>query len=97
MLRKLVLTSVAGCMLAIGAMGADIIVKIAPPHAVVETRGSAPGRGYVYTKGYHRWDGNAYVWTPGEWRQPPHAKAKWVDHRWEHRKEGYVFVEGHWK
>lgn len=97
MLRRFVLTSVAGCMLAIGAMGAEIIVKVAPPRAVVETRVASPGAGYVYQRGYHRWDGNAYAWTPGVWAQPPHAHAKWVDHRWAHRNGSYVFVEGHWR
>jgi hypothetical protein len=94
MLRKFILTSVAGCML---AMGAEVVVKVGPPAAVVETRPASPGAGYVWTKGYHRWDGNRYVWTAGEWRRPPHEHAVWVDHKWEHRKDGYVFVEGHWK
>ncbi len=97
MIRKLVLTSIAGCMLAIGAMGAEIVVKVAPPKMRVEKRAASPGQGYVYTNGYHRWDGNKYEWTPGEWKQPPHEHAKWVDHRWEHRKNGYVYVEGHWQ
>jgi hypothetical protein len=97
MIRKLVLTSIAGCMLAIGAMGADIVVKVAPPRARVEKRAESPGTGYVYTNGYHRWDGNAYQWTPGEWKQPPNEHSKWVDHRWDHRKDGYVFTEGHWQ
>ena len=97
MLRKFVLTSIAGCMLTIGAMGAEIFVKIAPPRPVVEERVVSPGPGYVWVKGYHRWDGNAYVWVPGEWRRPPRERARWVDHRWEHRRDGYVFVEGHWR
>jgi hypothetical protein len=94
MLRKVLLTSVVGCVL---AMGAEVVVKVGPPALVVETRPASPGPGYIWTRGYHRWDGARYVWTGGEWRQPPHAHAKWVDHRWEHRKDGYVFVEGHWK
>lgn len=97
MLREFVITSFAGCMLAMGAMGADIVVRIAPPHAVVEARVASPGAGYVYQKGYHRWDGNAYAWTPGVWVRPPHAHARWVDQRWEHRKNGYVSIEGHWR
>jgi hypothetical protein len=97
MLKKIVLSSVAAGMLTFGLLAAEVYVKIAPPHAVVETRGHAPGEGYVWTNGYHRWDGNVYVWVPGEWRRPPHERARWVDHRWEHRKEGYVFVEGRWK
>jgi hypothetical protein len=97
MLRKLVFTSIVGCMLTLGAMAGEVVVRVGPPAAVGETRGPSPGAGYIYTKGYHRWDGNAYVWVPGEWRRPPHERAKWVDHRWEHRKDGYVFVEGHWR
>ena len=95
--RKTFLTAVVGCMLAIGAMGAEVIVKVAPPHAVVEERGRAPHEGYVYQRGYHRWDGNAHVWTPGVWVAPPRPHARWVDHRWEHRNGGYVLVEGHWR
>jgi hypothetical protein len=97
MLRRFVLTSVAAGMLAISGIAAEIVVKVGPPAAVVETRVAAPGPDYVWIKGYHRWDGNAYVWVPGEWRQPPRPHARWVDHRWEHRKDGYVFVEGHWR
>jgi hypothetical protein len=96
-MRNKLFTFAAGCLLAISAFGADIVVKIGPPRAVIETRGPSPGEGYVYTRGYHRWDGNAYQWTPGEWRQPPRPHARWVDHRWVHRRDGYVFVEGHWR
>ena len=96
-MRKTFLTLVAGCLLGVSAMGEQIIVKVAPPRAVIEERGVAPHAGYVYQRGYHRWDGNAYAWTPGVWVQPPHEHARWVDHRWQHRKDGYVFVEGRWR
>jgi YXWGXW repeat-containing protein len=96
-MRKTILTAIAGCLMAISAMGAEIIVKVAPPRAVIEERGAAPHAGYVYQRGYHRWDGNAHVWTPGVWVAPPRPHARWVDHRWEHRGNNYVFVEGHWR
>ena len=70
MIKKLIMTSAAGLLLLIGAMGAEVVVRIAPPRPVVETRVASPGPGYVWVKGYHRW---------------------------EHRRDGYVFVEGHWK
>jgi len=83
--------------LAFSAVAADIVVKIAPPRVVVEKRPPAPSRGHVWIAGYQRWDGNAYVWTPGRWEQPPRPGAQWVAHRWTHRKDGWVMVEGHWR
>jgi hypothetical protein len=96
-MRKILLTVFAGCALAVGAMGEQVVVKVRPPHVVVEARGVSPHEGYVYQRGYHRWDGNAYAWSPGIWVAPPHAHARWVDHRWDHRNGGYVFTEGHWR
>jgi hypothetical protein len=37
------------------------------------------------------------VWEPGKWEVPPREHAVWVAPRWEHRKDGYVFIEGRWK
>ena len=94
MLRKILLSSV---LLAGSSFGAEIFVQISPPRPVIERRVVAPGPGYVWCRGYHRWDGDRYVWVPGVWAAPPHRHAHWVDHRWEHRRGGYVFVEGHWR
>jgi hypothetical protein len=41
MLRKFLLTSIAGCVL---AMGAEVVVKVGPPAAIVETRPYRLGR-----------------------------------------------------
>jgi hypothetical protein len=97
MLRKGFIAFFVAAALSVGAFAADVVVKIGPPAAVIETRGPAPGVGYVWTPGYHRWDGHAYVWTKGEWVRPPHPHAHWVAHRWVHRNGGYVMQEGHWK
>jgi hypothetical protein len=83
--------------LAFSAFATEVVVRIAPPHAVMERRTPSPGHDYVWTAGYHRWDGNAYAWTPGGWQQPPRPHAQWVAHRWTHRKDGWVMVEGHWR
>jgi hypothetical protein len=76
---------------------AEVVVRVRPPHIVVERRAPPPGRDYVWTSGYHRWDGNAYAWTPGMWQQPPRPHARWVAHRWRHQGGGWVLVEGHWR
>ena len=84
--------------LSVGAgMAAEIVVRVAPPRIVVERRGRAPGRDYVWINGYHRWDENAYHWQAGRWERPPNPRARWVQHRWVHRNNGYVFVEGRWR
>ena len=97
MFRKLWMTSALGCLIAVGASAAEIFVRVAPPAPIVERRVVAPGPGYVWVAGYHRWDGRAYVWVPGQWVTPPRPHARWVEHRWVHRHGGYVFVEGHWR
>ena len=97
MFRRILITAAAGVIMAVGAMAEQIIVKVAPPHDVVEVRGRPPHAGWVYQKGYHRWDGHAHVWVPGVWVEPPHEHARWVDHHWEHRNGSYVFVEGRWR
>jgi hypothetical protein len=84
-------------LLAAAAVSARIIVPIAPPPMVVETPVPAPGPAYVWTPGYHRWDGRAYVWVPGVWVAAPWPGARWVPPHWVRRHGGWVFFEGHWR
>jgi hypothetical protein len=95
-LKRLIGLVFAGAM-AFSAAAADVVVHVAPPRIVVESRGARPSPTHVWISGYHRWDGNAYVWTTGRWEQPPHPGNRWVAHRWVHRNGGYVMVDGHWR
>ena len=97
MLKKILIGSVFAGVLAVSPLAAEVFVRIGPPRAVVETRGPMPGRGYVWIKGYHNWEGNRHVWVPGHWVMPPRSRARWVEHRWVRRRGGYVLVEGHWR
>ena len=97
LMKKLILTTILGLALGIGAAQAEVVIRVGPPRPIVETRGIAPGPGHIWVGGYHRWDGNAYVWAPGRWELPPRAHAVWVAPRWEHRGGGWVFVEGRWR
>jgi len=97
MIRKMLLTSVIGAGLAMSASAAEVFVRIAPPRPLHERRLVAPGRGYVWTPGYQRWDGRAYVWAPGAWVLPPRPRARWVPAHWAQRRGGWVFIEGHWR
>lgn len=97
MRNKLMGCIFAGCLMAGGAMAADVVIRIAPPRPIVERRVPAPGPGYVWVNGFHRWDGRAYAWVPGRWEQPPRRHAKWVAHRYVKRGNGWVYQEGHWR
>ncbi|MGA2251570.1 YXWGXW repeat-containing protein [Terracidiphilus sp.] len=96
-MKKFALAALLGLSLLPAALNAQVVVRIAPPVAVVEHPGPRPGPGYEWVAGYHRWDGARYVWVPGRYDRPPHAGAHWVAHRWVHRNGGYVLQEGHWR
>jgi len=69
-------------------------VPTPPPLAVREEIGVAPGSGYVWVAGHHRWEGRAYVWVRGHWKKTHHDR--WVEGHWAHNHHGWYWVEGHW-
>jgi hypothetical protein len=96
--HKYFLMSVLGLGLCMGSIqAAEVVVRVGPPRAIVERRSERPSPRHVWIVGYHRWDGRAYVWEPGRWELPPRERAVWVAPRWEHRHDGYVFIEGRWR
>jgi len=95
--RKLILSAMLMVGAGIGVSQAQIVVKVRPPRAVVERRSARPSRQHVWVRGYHRWDGKAYVWERGRWEAPPRPRAVWVAPSWQHRRDGYVFSEGRWR
>jgi hypothetical protein len=97
MVRKMIYTALLGVGLAMSSYAAEVIVRVAPPRAVVEHRIARPGPNYIWTPGYQRWDGRAYVWAPGVWVVPPRHHAHWVHPYWAHRGGGWVFVDGRWR
>ena len=97
MRKKLLGCIFAGCLMAGASYAAEVVIRVAPPRPIVERRVVAPGPGYVWIGGYHRWEGNSYVWVPGRWERPPRAHAHWVAHRYVRRNGGWVFQEGHWR
>jgi hypothetical protein len=97
MLRNSLLGAALALGLAFNVAAEEVYVRVAPPHAIVERRPARPDREYVWVSGYHRWDGHRYEWVGGRWERPPRPRARWVAHRWEHRRDGYVLVEGRWR
>ena len=98
----LVPLALAGCIAATG-LGASAQQyyhgdgpRYAPPAAHYERHGPPPGRGYVWVGGYHRWNGNAYVWYPGGWQQPPQYGYIWHPGYWTPRSGIYIWIGGRW-
>ena len=91
-------TALLGIAVGVGsAQAADLVIKLRPPVSIKEHRTAAPSREHVWVGGYHRWDGNTYAWQPGGWEKRPRPHAVWVAPRYTHRRDGYVFVAGHWR
>jgi hypothetical protein len=98
MLKKILMGSAFGVLLSVGAVLAEeVIVRVRPPAAVVETHPARPGPRFVWIAGYHSWNGSAYAWVPGRWERPPRPGARWVAHKWVRRNGGWVLQEGRWR
>ena len=96
-MKKIAMAVLLGLALFPAASNAQVVIRIGPPPVVVERPGPPPERGFVWIRGYQRWDGGRYVWVPGHYERPPHPGARWVDHKYVHRNGGWVFQEGHWR
>ncbi len=79
------------------ASQAQVAIRIGPPPPIVEHYGPPPRPGWIWQGGYHRWDGQRYVWTPGHWGQPPRPGAIWVRDRYYRRGGGYYYRHGYWR
>ena len=78
--------------------GARVYVRVGPPAPIAEIRVVAPSPRHVWIAGYHRWDGGAYVWTPGRWELPPAHHTGWVAGHWVHHgSNGWYWNEGRWR
>jgi hypothetical protein len=83
--------SLAGC-----GGGYAFYASTPPPPVRVESRGVAPGAGFVWVDGYWTFRGGAYAWERGHWVRPPRARAVWVPGRWDRRGGRYYYREGRW-
>ena len=74
-----------------------VYVRVRPPAPPVEVVSVSPGPDYVWIRGYHRWEAERYVWVPGRWERRPRVAAVWVPGEWRHHRNGWYWVEGHWR
>ena len=96
-MKKIALAVLLAVILSPAAAFAQVSIRIGPPPPVHERRPPPPEKGYVWTAGYQRYEGDHYVWTPGRWDRPPQEHQRWVAHRWVHRGDHWEMQEGHWR
>ena len=95
-LKRTAWMSLLGLVLPLAAAQAQY-VRVGPPPPVVERHGPAPGRGYTWVPGYHRWDGRRYTWVGGRWAVPPRPGVFWVAGHWRQTPRGWHWDPGHWR
>jgi hypothetical protein len=101
-----VLTLATGCVVAVrpapvaveySTAPAEVEVTDAPPPALYETVGIAPGPGFVWVGGYYHWTGYRWAWYGGHYARPPRFGAVWIGPRYELRGARRVYIRGYWR
>ena len=106
-MSKSVMTRVIVGFIAVSALGACAVnprprvgveyVVRQPPAERVEVVPASPGVEYVWVKGHWGWRRDDYEWIPGHWTVPERGFREWVPGRWERDRQGWFYVEGHWR
>jgi hypothetical protein len=86
----------AAAMLApLTAPASESYPKDAPPPNQIEAT-PAPQLGNVWVAGHWEWDGKAYWWRRGAWREQ-RSGVHWVADRWEQVGDEWHRTPGHWQ
>ncbi|MEX6675714.1 YXWGXW repeat-containing protein [Pseudomonas sp. W2Oct36] len=72
----------------------EVVAPQAPPVRVVEEE-PAPRPGYVWSRGYWRWNGNRYVAEHGHW-EAVRPGYRYQHPYWESRGDGWHYHVGVW-
>ena len=88
---------VTGCVVYTRPRPGVVYIAEAPPPVRVEVIPAAPGVGFVWIRGFWRYNGGRYAWVSGRWERPVEGRREWVAERWVHDRNGWYLVEGHWR
>jgi hypothetical protein len=73
----------------------DVYVQDRPPPEYVEEVPPAPGPDVFWVRGHWIWR-DRWVWFHGHYEHQHHDNRSWHEGRYEHRPEGWIWVEGGW-
>lgn len=71
----------------------EVVAPRPPPEVVVEQ--VQPRQGYIWARGYSRWDGREYVTVRGHW-EPNRPGYHYVHPHYEQRGDGWHWRAGVW-
>lgn len=74
-----------------------VLVDRRPPPELVETVPVGPGAGYVWIRGFWRWDLRDFTWEGGRWIMIEKGYRQWVPGRWAYSRAGWYWIDGHWR
>jgi len=67
-----------------------------PPPRRAEIPPPSPSPQALWRFGNWRWDGQQYVWLPGQYMERPSPSANWRPGYWQEAPDGWMWVEGEW-
>jgi hypothetical protein len=76
---------------------AELVIREAPPAPRQEVIVARPSERHVWIAGYWAWRHGRHEWVGGHWELPPHGRSHWEPAHYEHRGNGYIFIEGFWR
>ena len=100
-MKNQLLTAACAILLSVGVAtaGAQIHIRIGPPPPQREVIPPPPRehRNWIWHPGYHRWEGDHYIWVAGSYFEPPRAHARWIPGHWDQTPAGWAWVNGSWQ
>ncbi|WPN99816.1 hypothetical protein [Pseudomonas sp. MUP55] len=72
----------------------EVVAPQPPPVQVIEVE-PAVREGYIWSRGYWRWEGGRYVAVHGHW-EPVRQGYRYVHPHWVQRNDGYHWQVGGW-
>ena len=71
-----------------------VVVDVPPPSGTWEAT-PPPADGWTWSAGYHKWDDDRFVWTPGEWILT-RPGMEYRQRRWVERDGKWTLTGGDW-
>jgi len=75
------------------------VAPVEPPPVEAEVIPAPPAPDLTWKPGHWAWnlDTHNYEWVKGSYVERPAHMVKFTPGRWEHRPDGWYWIDGHWR